>query len=662
MKVRVSLLVLLLAALFSSPLLAPAETVPLSSFLDKLFMDNGLKKGWDGFIKYFHDGFHDKEVAVPCEFVRSLADDPASALPAAAGMADSLIGAKETHELLDILDAAAAVWNLGEPRGLPSPPLPDDPLKMINSIYEAVELAGADAVAAVADALFKNDRFTTYNKLGTTIYRLMDNVFLNQPPSSKLCKSLSKTKAQIWIDVLTVLRNSPKIDRKILWEAMRSLAYLSEPANLTRIEKVLASAKWEKPEKLDGVEGSVLFFRKYSAGRVIIGGRGKTVYKKPAALIIDLGGNDVYEFAASSQDNVPASVVIDFHGADKYVYKRFEGRTVGGMLGLSLLIDREGADLYSAPRMGMAAAFYGISVLIDEKGNDRYMGGDFCCGAAMYGMGILVDREGDDLYQTGMLSLGFGGPMGIGILLDRKGKDRYKSVGVGKNPKDLDTFSQGVGFGFHPLTPDGGKGSIAAYGGVGLLVDAGGNDSYQSGAYSQGVSFHFGFGSLVDTEGNDLYTAGSYSQGAGWCGGFGILLDRKGNDKYLSNGRYSQGSAYDAAFALLMDEAGRDSYNGVACCQACCAHNGIALLFDLDGPDAYKTSEFGQGEVAAEGEHWEENWPSIAVLADFGPARNAFNGLLREDKKPSRADFAFFLPLSLTFSEAMKTSLETPER
>ena len=68
-----------------------------------------------------------------------------------------------------------------------------------------------------------------------------------------------------------------------------------------------------------------------------------------------------------------------------------------------------------------------------------------------------------------------------------------------------------------------------------------------------------GVGVLWDAAGNDTYEADSMAQGSGWDG-IGVLVDDAGNDRYLST-TYSQGSSGPAGFGLLLDRAGDDVYH-----------------------------------------------------------------------------------------------------
>lgn len=73
----------------------------------------------------------------------------------------------------------------------------------------------------------------------------------------------------------------------------------------------------------------------------------------------------------------------------------------------------------------------------------------------------------------------------------------------------------------------------AGSGGVGVLVDAAGDDIYRAKTLAQGAGHVGGAGVLDDLDGDDTYRAVRAAQGAGILGGSGLLHDRQGDDRYL---------------------------------------------------------------------------------------------------------------------------------
>ena len=131
-------------------------------------------------------------------------------------------------------------------------------------------------------------------------------------------------------------------------------------------------------------------------------------------------------------------------------------------------------------------------------------------------------------------------------------------------------------------------------GGIGLLLDSAGNDSYQAGNFSQGCGYFFAMGLLVDQQGNDIYLGSRYAQGASAHQAVGILLDHMGDALYQSKIAASQGAAWDAAIGILEARHGDARYVAQHLSQGAAAMNGFGMLFDHQGKDHYQ-AQAGQG-------------------------------------------------------------------
>jgi hypothetical protein len=68
--------------------------------------------------------------------------------------------------------------------------------------------------------------------------------------------------------------------------------------------------------------------------------------------------------------------------------------------------------------------------------------------------------------------------------------------------------------------------------GVGMLVDAAGDDRYLGRSVTMGAGHLGGVGLLEDRRGDDTYLAMRNAQGLGLLGGLGVLRDRRGDDTY----------------------------------------------------------------------------------------------------------------------------------
>ena len=119
-----------------------------------------------------------------------------------------------------------------------------------------------------------------------------------------------------------------RFDRARLLAVSRRVARLAEPRFLATLGKRLAGCVRSKP-KLEGFDGDVLATAGASEeSRVVLLGAGKTTVSGRAALVIDLGGDDLWKRAAGRQ-----SVDDDQAG------------TAGPLAGCPIiLVERPGAD------------------------------------------------------------------------------------------------------------------------------------------------------------------------------------------------------------------------------------------------------------------------------------------------------------------------------
>ena len=178
---------------------------------------------------------------------------------------------------------------------------------------------------------------------------------------------------------------------------------------------------------LPGIGGDAAGPIPSSAGPIYLGGSGANRWSVCDGIIIDFGGDDLYEPGACSpplKGGAGLRVVIDFNGNDRYLGTH-PGQLGGGILGLSILRDLAGNDRYESTRLGQGAAWFGVGFLIDDGGDDLYIAETLCQGVAGHGLGILADSGGADSYRSGTNSQGFALTGGVGILVDREGNDSY---------------------------------------------------------------------------------------------------------------------------------------------------------------------------------------------------------------------------------------------
>ena len=316
-----------------------------------------------------------------------------------------------------------------------------------------------------------------------------------------------------------------------------------------------------------------------SAGPIVVAGRDADIHRRPAALLVDLGGDDRYLAGAGASDmRIPVSVCIDMGGADVY------GKSTGsGWLGIGICVDASGQDEYAGE--GQGAGIAGLGVLVDREGNDRYRGGVGAQGFGMYGIGLLCDLAGSDRYRGDLLVQGAGGPGGAGILMDLAGDDHYEAGGRFPDFREKGVYlsmAQGFGHGMRPR----------ASGGVGMLVDVSGDDVYEADYFGQGAANWAGTGLLLDESGNDRYSARRYAQGIGTHLSAGLLLDSSGNDRYSLWG-VGQGCGHDLSVGVLLDRSGDDHYRADWLAMGAGNFNGIGIFEDASGQDVYESGGDG---------------------------------------------------------------------
>ena len=395
-----------------------------------------------------------------------------------------------------------------------------------------------------------------------------------------------------------------------------------------------------------GVTGSVLAGQMGPDGWRVVGGKGPNTYDMTLiAEVFDLGGDDTY-FADGIV--VGNRKVVDLAGDDVYTGTKKQG-PAAGLFGTWIIDDRAGNDKYGevGGTFSTGAGCFGVGMIIDRSGDDSYRGTQWSIGSGVYGAGIVMDLgNGDDEYLGEFLSIGVGGPRGFGFVFDEDGNDFYKSEGP--KPSIYETadvycaFSQGMGFGYRKY----------AAGGIGILCDVAGDDSYQAGEFSQGGAYYHGLGILRDFSGDDDYHGNRYAQGFGVHQAFGVLIDDAGDDTYWAMTAADQGSAWDIAAGCLLDKSGDDSYTANSMTQGSAAMQGIAYLLDLDGVDSYNGTSPAQGESGSNTYHWEPLHAfSFSALFDFGGGddmyslerKNNSTEITQSNPKPEGSGIGLFI-------------------
>ena len=423
--------------------------------------------------------------------------------------------------------------------------------------------------------------------------------------------------------ILKAARNAPIDARAIIgWlqqelpsrDQMHSVAAAVDPVALDRANALFleATARFIRAVRTAGRElrfpDKPMRFDS-AIGAIVVGTAGDDVHGPGAALIVDPGGNDVYERAPVTGGAV--SVIVDLGGDDRY-----DGSDVV-VRGLSAIIDFSGNDRYTTTGPGLGAAIAGVSLIVDFSGDDNYEAGVFGQGAAAFGLGAILDLRGNDTYRVRAGGQGFGMTGGVGLLWDRNGDDAYTAGGL------ADAYDRGGGVSMAQGAATGSRTALG--GGVGILRDDAGNDAYEAQMYAQGAGYYYGAGVLWDGGGDDRYRAVRYAQGAGVHEAVGVLRDESGNDRYELTLGVGQGMGLDLAVGVLFDGAGNDRYQSAVLAQGAATANGLGIVVDTSGADEWRMGSDRRSWGRAE---WARGLPTTGLLL-YDPARAIF---LREGK------------------------------
>jgi hypothetical protein len=370
-------------------------------------------------------------------------------------------------------------------------------------------------------------------------------------------------------------------------------------------------------------------------GAVVIHGSGDDTYMPGskadgAALLLDLGGNDTYLVAAGATTSTTnMSVTIDLAGKDTYGYVAVPaagdgighrlpsdgtGRSVygftnsavqrqgGGTFGVGLLFDLgTDDDTYQSLADSQGSGILGVGVLYDQGGDDSYDAEALSQGAAGWGIGLLLDGAGSDHYTTYYEAQGFGFTQGVGALVDSSGDDVYYSdpglASLGGDSIYLNdqltgantSLTQGAGYGLRPDNPSG----VQFAGGMGILRDLAGNDTYTTSVFGQATAYAMGIGMVLEGGGDDTYEGLWYVQGSAAHTGLTYFNDAAGNDKYNPTfpiQSTSIGVGHDCSASVHYDEGGDDAYIGPGLGMGTGNDNGVGIMVVNGGTDTFASA------------------------------------------------------------------------
>lgn len=338
-------------------------------------------------------------------------------------------------------------------------------------------------------------------------------------------------------------------------------------------------------------EGLIHYAEPTPDGWIIVGSVLNNVYNMDKILVVfDPAGDDVFNYSHVQIAQLQA--VFDLAGNDKHIGTVDGAGPATAVMGMSILIDFAGDDLYTSnSSVSVGAGFFGCGLLIDHKGNDTYQmtGADSAwgIGAGIHGAGMIIDRDGDDTYISKGLGVGVGGINGFGAVLDAMGRDTYTAQLHDPSTDDVNyprsIYGFGSGVGVHGF----------AQGGLGVLYDLSGTDTYNLPA--RAIATEYGMGVFHDESGNDILRtayAGA-ATAAATNSSVVVAVDNDGDDVYQG----ALATAESNSIALLIDRGGKDSYTngepvhsgprGSDDSIASASGTSLAVLIDVNGDDTY---------------------------------------------------------------------------
>lgn len=319
-------------------------------------------------------------------------------------------------------------------------------------------------------------------------------------------------------------------------------------------------------------------------------GRDNVYVMQRPLLLLEVGGNDRYEFLPRSQLHA-VSVLLDHQGDDHYSATTPGVDPSAATLGYGILWDTQGDDRYEGTQLAQASALFGAALLVDGGGHNRWTASSHAQAHAIGGVAVLLSGSGQDQFTAQTHSQASAGPQGIAVLIDVAGNDRYTLNNTPllrpspQLPERNTSMGQGAGRGLRADS----VGGDTTPGGIGLLLDLAGDDHYSAQVFAQGVGYQEGLGLLVDEGGNDNFEAAWYAMGAAAHQGAGVLLKRgEGADTYQASHSMAMGAAHDLSVGVMIDEAGDDFYRAGDLSLGAAHDNSTALFMDASGNDRYE--------------------------------------------------------------------------
>lgn len=588
---------------------SPAELGPQGALFTQALAQVGLTPEQFHFDSEDRGFFGGDKYRLP--FFDALTNTPWKLSPYCRTLTDMLLA--KAGEPQTVLTIAQSRLNQGIRLGLVGDEL-EKYQKRVDELGEdnlAVALAELDTAAGVMGAKPEKYKAEGYaetpaavrDSAALIVFAMRDALVYRQQALDKPIKAMGLDPQRVYTEVLSSTMADEQnddiggaIENTLLIEKLLEKVdfnLLNTGATLLTLAAQRVSAKLAEAAAAEHPDFT--YIQETSLGWLALTSREKLRLDVPYSLLnIALRGSDTYmdDVAAPKDYAHPLAVSIDCLGDDIYGQPDDTLRPqAAGVFGYGILMDLAGNDTYTSKYGAQGFGLFGTGLLYDAAGNDTYSAEVAAQGCGIYGSGVLMDGGGDDTYESYQYSQGYGFTRGVGLLLEGGGDDKYSANDAdirfsGPQTAEHNTsMSQGVGNGRRGDYLDGHSWA----GGVGMLVDGGGDDAYSCGVFGQACAYWYGTGILADKGGSDSYSGVWYVQGSGAHFGLSLLQDDGGDDVYKATMNMAQGAGHDFSLGWLEDSTGNDSYTAPNLSLGGANANGIGVLWDKAGDDRYRS-------------------------------------------------------------------------
>ena len=330
---------------------------------------------------------------------------------------------------------------------------------------------------------------------------------------------------------------------------------------------------------------------RYGEIRLASGGKEDFSADRQYLLILHAGDQPTFHAGgATGGPDLPLGILINAGNGAVYQATTDKPAFGAGILGYGLLANLgEHATYTSSGFYAEGAGIAGVGMLTDGgQATFRARGGAQGMGA--FGIGVLA-AAGNDRFDAYDYCQGCGLPLGCGLLCDTGKGNQYTAndtdiIFPSAQSKEHNTsLAQGAGMGYRRDYVDG----HSVSGGVGMLLDVGGDGKFFGGVFCQAVGYWGGIGILDSRGGSNSFRCVWYGQSATAHYGISYLDEAGGNNTFTATNCVTDAAAHDYSISLFLDEGGHNTYllNGSGLGEG--LNNGLALFVDLGGHNTYKS-------------------------------------------------------------------------